>query len=272
MLQATIEGGVVLGYETTGTGEPVALIHGALIADIFGTLLEQPSLRGYALIAYHRRGYVGSTRSPRPLSIAEQAADCRNLLRYLGIARAHILGHSFGGAVALQLAIDFPETVQSLALLEPALMLGETGGAYRESLEEGIQRYRELDTSRLVDGFMEARWPGYRSRLDEALPGAFDQAVADAGATFEADLPGLLTWDFSEGDAARVTQPVLSVLGGESEQLWPRFGEVHRWLLARLPNVEGYVLPNAHHFLQVENPHDLAEALAAFLKRYPLVT
>jgi pimeloyl-ACP methyl ester carboxylesterase len=271
MSQARIDG-IVLEYEASGTGEPVVMIHGAFLADAFRPMLEAPSLRGYRLITYHRRGYVGSTPSSRPLSMAEQAGDCYALLRHLEIDRAHIVGHSFGGAVALQFAVDFPDAAHSLALLEPALMLAASAQSYRESLEQSIGRYRELDTSTVVDGFFKARWPEYLSHLEKVLPNAFKQAIENAGATFEVDLPGLLGWDFSEEQASRIRQPVLSVLGGNSEKLWSRFGEIHRLLLAWLPNAESFILPNATHFLQVENPHDMAEALGAYFKRHPLST
>ena len=103
------------------------------------------------------------------------------------------------------------------------------------------------------------------------LPGAFARAVADAGTDFELDA-GLLDWGFGEAEARRITQPVLSVLGGESEALWPRFGETHRLLLAWLPRAEASVLPGAAHGLQLQNPRGTAEALAAFFARHPLPT
>jgi hypothetical protein len=70
--------------------------------------------------------------------------------------------------------------------------------------------------------------------------------------------------------------PHLAVLGGQSNVLWPRFGETHRLLLAWLPHAEGYVLPRAMHLMQLENPpapaKALAEPLAAFWTRHPLST
>jgi pimeloyl-ACP methyl ester carboxylesterase len=65
---------------------------------------------------------------PAPFSIAQQAADCRALLRGLGNDRAHVVGHSSGGVIALQLALAAPEVVHSLVLLEPALMEVPSGG------------------------------------------------------------------------------------------------------------------------------------------------
>jgi pimeloyl-ACP methyl ester carboxylesterase len=261
--------GVELEYEVSGTGEPVVFIHGAFIADTFRPLLAEPSLAGhYRLILYHRRGYAGSNRASEPISVARQAADCRALLRHLGVERAHVVGHSYGAIVALQLALDTPSVVHSLALLEPGLMVGASAQGYRESLARGVERYREAGAEVVVDEFLQARWPGYRATLDGVLPGAFAQAVADAETWFEREASGQLAWRFDEAEVRRISQPTLSVLGGESDALWSRFGETHRLLLAWLPHAEGFVLPGTTHFTQLEDPRGMAEALAAFWARH----
>ena len=270
-MELAIIDGAELEYEVSGTGEPVVFIHGAFIADTFRPLLAQPSLAGrYRLILYHRRGYVGSSRASGPVSVARQVADCRALLHFLGVQRAHVVGHSYGGIVALQLALDTPGVAHSLALLEPGLMVGATAQDYRESLARGAERYREAGASVVVDEFLQARWPGYRATLDRVLPGAFAQAVADAETWFERELSGQLDWPFGEAEARRIIQPTLSVLGGESDTLWSRFGETHRLLLAWLPHAEGFVLTGTTHFMQIQDPRGMAEVLAAFWASYRL--
>jgi pimeloyl-ACP methyl ester carboxylesterase len=264
-------GDVRLDYDVLGEGEPVLFIHGSFIAETFRPICDEPALaRVYRLIIYHRRGYVGSTHLTQILSVPEQAADCRALLRHLGINRAHVVGHSFGGVVALQLALDAPELVGTLALLEPALAVGASGPGYRQALANSSQRYRDAGAAVALDETLRARWPEYGGPLEKQLPGAFDQAMADAPDVFEWELPGLLDWDFDQETAERITQPVLSVLGSQSEALWSRFGETHRALCAWLPKAEAYILPGAHHFLQVENPYDMAQAIASFFRKHPL--
>jgi pimeloyl-ACP methyl ester carboxylesterase len=264
-LERAIIDGAELEYEVSGTGEPVVFIHGAFIVDTFRPLLAEPSLAGrYQLILYHRRGYAGSSRTSGPVSVARQVADCRALLHFLGVQRAHVVGHSYGGIVALQLALDTPGVVHSLALLEPGLMVGASAQDYRESLARGAERYREAGAAVVVDEFLQARWPGYRATLDRVLPGAFAQAVADAETWFERELSGQLGWRFGEAEARRITQPTLSVLGGESDALWSRFGETHRLLLAWLPHAEGFVLTGTTHFMQIQDPRGMTEVLAPF--------
>jgi pimeloyl-ACP methyl ester carboxylesterase len=70
------------------------------------------------LVRCRREGYGGGSRAHGPTSIAEQAAQARALAGPLGIERAHVVGHSSGGSIALQLALDAPSLVASLALLD----------------------------------------------------------------------------------------------------------------------------------------------------------
>jgi len=271
-MERAVVDGITLEYKAAGRGEPVILIHGVLIADAFRPLVAEPFLvHRYRLVTYHRRGYGDSSRPLGPVSVARQAADCRALLRHLGVERAHVVGHSFGGAVALQLALDAPDLVRSLALLEPALVEGPTLRSYRHELARAKKRYRTEDPAMVVDGFLCARYgAAYRAPLDRVLPGAFEQAVAGAAPTFALDIPALLAWRFGEAEARRIVQPVLAVLGSQSDALSPRLGETNRLLRAWLPHAEGFVLPDAAHGLQLQNPRGMAEALAGFFARHPI--
>ena len=78
----------------------------------------------YYMISYHRRGFAGSSKYANNdvISISKQALECQKIMCYLDIESAHTVGHSHGGVIALQLALDFPESVSSLSLLEPALI------------------------------------------------------------------------------------------------------------------------------------------------------
>jgi pimeloyl-ACP methyl ester carboxylesterase len=272
-MQGADVNGLELEYEVSGSGDPIVFIHGAFIADSFRPLVADPSLTDrYRLITYRRRGY-GSTRGAldkRPITAQQQAADCAGLLRYLHIERAHVVGHSFGGCIALQLALDSPELVRSQALLEPALFVGASAQAYRESLLLSRARYRVEGASAVMEEFFRARWPQYtRAALEEVVPGGFEQAVADAPTTFEMDI-GLTDWIFGKAEGQRMSQPSLVVLGGDSPKLHPRFQETYDLLLDWLPNAEGLVVPGATHFFQLESAEisaTMAPALADFFAR-----
>jgi pimeloyl-ACP methyl ester carboxylesterase len=263
---------IELEYETQGTGEPVVLIHGAFISDAFWPLLDERALvERHRVITYRRRGYGRSPRPKEPVSLARQAADCRGLLGHLGIECAHVVGHSYGGAIVLELATETPDIVHSLGLLEPALILGSSGDEYRDSLRRGLQRYRDEGAAPVVEDMLRARWgEDPREALEPALPGAFDQAVEDAATSFEVELPALLEWEMGEAQLRNVRQAALVVLGERSRELSPRFVETYELLLDWLPEAEGYVLPDAAHGLQTQNPAAMAAALVDFFARHPI--
>jgi pimeloyl-ACP methyl ester carboxylesterase len=139
--------GVELEYAVVGSGEAMVFIHGAHIADALQPLVAEPALARFQRIRYHRRGLGGSTHpvAAGPTSIAVQAQDAVQLLNHLGVDRAHLVGHSLGGAIALELAAHHPTRVASLALLEPALLTTPAGAAFARAVAPLTERYRAGD-------------------------------------------------------------------------------------------------------------------------------
>jgi pimeloyl-ACP methyl ester carboxylesterase len=231
-------------------------------------LMAEPALKDYRFIGYHRRGYTGSSELDGLLPVSGHAADCLGLLRKLNAVPANVVGHSSGAAIALQLALDAPKAVRSLALLEPALLDVPSGEALFEALGPSVGINEAGDRAGAVDSFLSAVCgKHYRGVIDRQIPGAFEQATADANAFFTNEFPAVGEWAFTREHAARINQPVLSVLGANTDAAigLPTYSEIHARVLEWFPNAKPFVLPRAAHLLQVENPHDMAEGLAAFL-------
>lgn len=257
-----------LEYEVRGDDEPVLLIHGSHVAESFRPFLTEASLADYRLIRYHRRGLAGSTGHEGPFSVAEQAADAADLLRHLGVGRAHVVGHSYGAVTALQLALDAPDVVHSLVLLEPPLLMVPSAEAMGDALAPVIERYGSGDRVGAVDAFMGLiGGPEWRTHVARTVPGGAEQAWRDAATFFEVELPALERWEFDQEKAARVSQPILYVLGDESGPFSEEGAELARsWL----PQAEDLPVPGANHLLQLQKPRFVAEGIAAFLARHPL--
>ena len=131
-----------------------------------------------------------------------------------------------------------------------------------------VQRYRAGDKAGAVDIFFRGvLGPRYRAALDHGLPGAFDQAVADADAFFTQEMPAIQQWPFTQGDALRIQQPALAVLGTASPQM---LAERQKLLLHWLPNAEPLDLPGLTHLLHVQDPAAVADGLTGFLARHPI--
>ena len=258
--------GMELEYELKGFGEPVVLIHWGICAKWAEPLLVEPALADqYALLRYHRAGFGGSDRIHGPISMAAHAEHCRRLMQLLGIEQAHVAGHSSSAVIALQLALDYPDAVRSLVLMEPARPIPETeeqAAFIREFVAPAVDRYRAGDKAGAVDTFAQGVFgPTYSDALERGLPGFVEEAIADADAFFAQELPALQQWTFSEVEASRIAQPVLAVLGENTVATFPPRLEL---LLSWLPHVESFELPGASHLLHLQNAKGMAEAMASF--------
>jgi pimeloyl-ACP methyl ester carboxylesterase len=205
----------------------------------------------------------------------QQAADARVLLDHLGVECAYVVGHSYGGSIALQLALDAPERVASLALLEPAGIAAPSGERFgAEVVQPSGERHGAGDRAGAVELFLQGVCgPQMREVADQALPpGAYDLAAADADTFFATELPALGEWRFGPSEAARITQPVLLVRGTDSDAVTPTFREMNAVLTEWIPRAEPVELPGATHALQMMNPAGTAELLGDFFARHPVAT
>ena len=258
--------GVELEYEVLGAGEPVLLID-MLLADCFLPLLSEPALADrYQLIRYHKRGWVGSTHTPPPVSIADHAADAAALLDHLGVRHAHLVGHSTGAAIAAQVALDHLDAAQTLTLLEPTLVSLPRGQAFLKDAAPVFEAYAGGDHAGAFAMFVAAAsgldWATCRALLEERIPGVVTQSIKDADTFFGVELPALTEWEFGADQAAAIHRPVLSVLGAETQPLWV---EIADFLRASLPYVEECTIDGVGHLLQIQQPQPVARAIAQFL-------
>jgi pimeloyl-ACP methyl ester carboxylesterase len=260
--------GVELEYEVVGAGEPVLFIS-PVLADGFLPLVAEPALADrYQLIRYHKRGWCGSTHTAGPVSIADHAADAAALLEQLGVRRAHIAGHSSGAAVAAQLALDYPETVHTLVLLELSLLSVPSAKAFLEQAGPAFEAYGNGDHESAIAMFTSAvsglDQATCRAVLEKRIPGAVAQAIDDADTFFGVELPALTEWAFDGEQAAAIRCPVLSVLGAKTQPLWV---EVAEFLRRSLPHVEECTIDDVGHLLHIERSAPVAQPMAQFLTR-----
>jgi pimeloyl-ACP methyl ester carboxylesterase len=271
-MQRASVNGVELEYEVTGSGEPLLLIS-PVLADGFLPLVSEPALADrYQLIRYHKRGWVGSTHTPPPVSVADHAADAAALLRHLGVARAHVAGHSTGAVVATQLAVDDSGTVETLVLLEPFLLSVPSGEAVLQQAGPAFEAYGNGDHERAWALFLSAAsgldWATCPTVLEERIPGVVAQAVKDADTCFGVELPAMAEWAFGPAQASAIRCPALSVLGTDT---LPLFVEVAALLRSSVPELEERVIEGVGHLLHVQRPGPVARAMGEFLSRHPMV-
>lgn len=246
-----------------GSGEPLVIIQTALTADELVPLAESRELDGWRRIAYHRRGYAGSSPATAPGSIRADAADCATLLDALGIDRAHVVGASYAGAVAMELAATEPQRIRSLVLLEPPPIHTTAATDFRAAAQELVAVRRAHGTDVALDRFMSGLVdPDWEEAMEELLPGSVQQVRADAATFFDVDVPALLRWHFSPVEATRVTCPVLHIGGSESG---PWFALVREQVCQWFPRARSVVIDGAGHDLALTHVGPVAAAIRAFL-------
>ncbi len=116
---------VNLYYEVTGKGQPLVFIHGLGSSTQDWGFQTAEFSKHYQVITFDLRGFGKSDKPKTPYSMKLFAADTAGLLKGLGVSAAHVVGLSLGGSVAFQLAVDAPELVKTLTIVNsgPALVL-----------------------------------------------------------------------------------------------------------------------------------------------------
>jgi 2-hydroxy-6-oxonona-2,4-dienedioate hydrolase/4,5:9,10-diseco-3-hydroxy-5,9,17-trioxoandrosta-1(10),2-diene-4-oate hydrolase len=259
-----------------GEGPAVLLLHGGGP----GTNGVSSYVRNIAALARDHQvivpdlpGYGRSTKGVDPADPFGHLADgVRGLLDRLGLEKAHLVGHSYGGACALRLALDTPDRVDRMVLVAPGgigttralptpgvnrLLNYYTGdGPSRQKLEEFIRRYLVFDDADITDSAIEER---YRASLDP-------EVVAAPPLRRPSGRGALRTiWKMDLTRDARLTRlavPTLVVWGAADKVNRPSGA---RMLADRLPDCDLYLAARTGHWPQYERAERFNRLCADFL-------
>ncbi|MBE1470253.1 pimeloyl-ACP methyl ester carboxylesterase [Kibdelosporangium phytohabitans] len=271
---ATVNG-IRMHYLRGGEGPPVVLLHGWPQTShcwhkIFDDLADKhtviaPDLRGYGRTDKPRDGYDKRT----------MASDVSELVRGLGFEQVSVVGHDRGGRVAHRWALDRPDEVTRLAILDilPTRdmwqrMTADIARAYWHWLFHLQPDLPELLAGQNIAtylGYFFERWTYQRQGLDAAdeyirafsAPGALRAGFDDYRASFPTD------HDHDEADAGRkLTMPVLAMWGEAgllgklpTADIWRAYAE----------DVTAQAITECGHFLAEEQPSTVAGHLVRFL-------
>jgi pimeloyl-ACP methyl ester carboxylesterase len=112
--------------------------------------------------------------------------------------------------------------------------------------------------------------PGYTAVLTGQLgPGGLDAAGAESAYFFADEVPAVQEWSFGPAQAARVTQPTLAVLGGDSARITPLMPESVQRLSDLVPQARLQTLPDCSHLMPLQQPASLARLITAFITAIP---
>jgi pimeloyl-ACP methyl ester carboxylesterase len=129
-----VVGGIAIAYDLTGPAEApvVVFVHGlAASRGVWQGQSDRLSSR-FRVLRYDLRGHGDSDVSAQPCSRSDLANDLARLLDFLGIERAVVVGHSGGGVVAMQFAVDHPQRLNALVLVGTASQCNDKTAAWYE--------------------------------------------------------------------------------------------------------------------------------------------
>lgn len=255
-----------LAYEIYGQGEPILFIHGSFLEDALAPVIAEPVMSGFRRVHYERQGYGKSVARDRVTTIEEESRDARRLLEEQDIATVHVVGYSYGGVIALELARLAPSVVQSVVLVEPPLPLeGADLGGPPEFLTDGVRSYQTGDPIAAGDAFLEGiAGPDWKSQLAANVSDAVEKVRRNTALFFAYEVPAIQGYSMDSMAVAAVRQPILYILSSDhhvSHQL--RMARFRAWH----PQTEAVVIHDSDHALTMKQPQAVAKAIVAFLDR-----
>ena len=257
--------GTELFYETRGEGDALLLLGGFGCDHSFWDPLSEALAERYRLILPDNRG-SGQTKSSGSFTARVCAADAASLLNHLGVARAHVVGHSFGGQIAQELAVDSPQRVASLALISTSAQSGAR-------LSEVVETAARMASTAPAELCSRAFLPWMFTEDFFETPGALDSEVARLMGNPHPPSPEGLAAQSSAIAAYSALDRIESircptlVLAGSEDVLVPP-GQVCT-LAERIFGSKLVLLEHGAHDLIHEFPDEVSGALLAFLSGLP---
>ena len=265
-------GDVQLQCWERGDGPTILLVHASLFGDWFAPVFDEPALDGFRVIRVHRAGYGASQRPDRHLTFADHARHSCRLLRELGVESAYWVGHSSSGCIGLQAALDYPDLLAGLLLLEPAPKpAGPSSVAlFEQVVAPTIAAAGAGDIADAADIFLRGvAGDTYRDHVRNRLgDNAHHQLVRDAEFFFTDELSAAHEWQIDDATAARITAPTLLVHGAETRRRTQAYAETIARLERMLPSVEALELPGLGHAMPLEDPPAVARLIATTVTRW----
>lgn len=272
-MQRLSVGDAEIEYSERGAGEPVFLVHAGVFGDWFLPLSQGPALDGFRVIRVRRAGY-GSQSPAHHLTIGDHARHIGALADRLELQKIHWVGHSSSCQMGLQLAVDRPDLINSLILLEPAAAGGFTVPANEELGRDyggpGMGAFAAGDVETAFDTFMRGVCgDGHRAVIEGRLgPRGYQRAMGDSSFFFRDEMPAVLESRFGPAEAGGVRQPVLIVEGGESARLGPLSRQITERATTLLPHAEVVTIEGVNHMMPLQDPDAVGRVIAGFVRQH----
>ena len=249
--------GVRLYHEIFGHGDPIVLIHGGLTT--IGEMQRwiETLARSRQVVAVEMQGHGHTPDTDRPMAFSTLGDDIAALLDHLEIPKADIAGHSFGGAVALRMAIQHPERVRRLVVISSP----HKKSAWFPKAREGMgqvgasmaDHMLRVPTGQLSKQWPEPdRFPGFLDKMGKLLGADYDWSTEIAALR----MPVLLVFADNDSVPPKEAADFFALLGGGLTE--------PGWINTRLSTSRLSIVPGYSHYNLLSSP-EVAEIVDKFL-------
>ena len=256
--------GTRLYYEVSGRGFPLVLISGGGTLDMRAWDGQFEAFAGsYRVIRYDIRGIGKSARPRAPFS---HSRDLHALLKFLKVRKAHVVGLSFSGAIAIDFALEHPEMVERLVLAAT----GTSSDAKAKANLDGVMALAAMARKDGLDRTIQfiAGLPFFISQDNRAAREKLRRIYTDNRDLFDGEFPLVTLWRPTEPPAGErlgeVRAPAL-VLVAENDH--PSYRAITDKLAAGIKGARQVLIPGAAHLIHMDKPAEFNAAVLDFLGR-----
>jgi 3-oxoadipate enol-lactonase len=251
-------GDLNLYYEVHGEGQSLVLLHGLGSSTRDWQLQLDDFAQHYQVVVLDLRGYGQTDHPPGPYSIRQMSEDVIALVDYLEISSFHLLGYSMGGAVALQLAVDYANRVDNLLVVNslPSFIPAE----WRQKLEYRVRKMvvRVFGVHCLAPVIAKRLFPDPEQQdLRELLTDRYSQNDAHA---YLATLDALAIWSV-ESELGKLQMPTLFIAADHD---YTSVKDKKRYV-DQIANARMVVVENSRHGTPLDQPEVFKDHVLDFL-------
>jgi 3-oxoadipate enol-lactonase len=252
-----------LAYGEAGQGPPLVLLHG-LGSSRNDWLMQLPVfIPRFRVIAVDLRGHGSSPKPAGPYRLELLAVDVARLLRRIDAHPAHVLGISLGGAVAQQVALDYPELVHSLVLVNTAARL------ISESWQQRMLGVRRLASvylggmDRVAETVARRLFP--KPEQAQLRREATERISRNDPAAYRATLWAIARFDV-RARLGEIACPTL-IVAGDADSTVPLASK--QLLAERIPHSRLEIIAGSGHATPVDQPEAFNRVVVRFLEMVP---
>ncbi|MDJ0835325.1 MAG: alpha/beta hydrolase [Acidobacteriota bacterium] len=257
---ASLSTGVTLQYAERGRGKRnvIIMIPGYLDSWFSYSEVLNNLPASFHAIALTQRGHGDSEKPLEGYAMTDFSEDVVAFMDHFGYRKAHIVGHSMGGAIAQRVAIDHPERVKKLVLI--ATTAQAVGNEVLLFVADAVADLEDPIDREFVFEFQSGTAPDPIS--DEFIENIVTESQKVPARVWRDALDGLLQADYSD-ELSLIEAPTL-ILWGDRDDIF--LFDDQQFLAENIPKARLQIYPNLNHSIQWQRPRLVALEIAAFLR------